>query len=81
MKMIWFRKHLGIMQKSGIRCGKPFLRFKTPSTKTHPNFKVDPFLHHIMKVSMDAWNMGEMLSCDEQHIGFTGRHQDKQHVN
>ena len=56
-------------------------RKETPSTKTHPNFKVDPFLHHIMKVSMDAWDMGEVLSCDEQDIGFTGRHQDKQRVN
>ena len=51
-------------------------RKETPSMKTHPNFKVDPFLHHFMKVSMDAWDMGEVLSCDEQVIGFTGRHQE-----
>lgn len=56
-------------------------RKEVPSTKTHPNFKIDLFLQHIMKVSIDAWDMGEVLSCDEQDIGFTGRHQDKQRVN
>jgi len=56
-------------------------RKELPSTKTHPNFKIDPFLFHMQKVSMQAWEMGEVASCDEQDVGFTGRHQDKQRIN
>jgi hypothetical protein len=53
----------------------------TPSTKTHPNHKVDPFLHWMQTVSIDAWDFGEFGSCDEQCIGFTGNHKDKQRIN
>jgi hypothetical protein len=56
-------------------------RKELPSTKTHPNFKIDPFLYHMQKVSMEAWDMGEIASCDEHDVGFTGRHQDKQRIN
>ena len=51
---------------------------RKPNKMTHPNFKVDPFLSWIQSVSMEAWEMGEKLSCDEQTIGFKGMHKDKQ---
>ncbi len=35
----------------------------------------------MQKVSIEAWDMGEIASCDEQDVGFTGRHQDKQRIN
>jgi hypothetical protein len=51
-----------------------------PPRSTHPNFKIDPFLAHIQKVSMAAWDLGPNLSGDEQTIGFQGNHCDKQRV-
>jgi hypothetical protein len=75
------------MQRSDAKCRKPLLKSKTQERryqaqrpKTHTNFKINHFLQHVMKVSIDAWDMGEVLSCDEQDIEFTGRHQDKQWV-
>jgi hypothetical protein len=52
-----------------------------PPKATHPNFKVDPFLAHMQKVSMRAWDCGPNLSGDEQTIGFKGNHCDKQRVS
>jgi hypothetical protein len=52
-----------------------------PTKASHPNFKVDPFLAHIQKVFMMAWDCGSNLSEDEQTIGFKGNHSDKQQVN
>jgi hypothetical protein len=60
-------------------CQNPLL--EVPSTKTHPNHKVDPFLLWMQTVSIDAWDFGEFGSCDEQCIGFTGNHKDKQRIN
>jgi hypothetical protein len=48
-----------------------------PPRGTHPNWKVEEFLHEVLVVSMDAWNCGEWISVDEQTIGFQGRHPDK----
>jgi len=56
-------------------------RKELPSTKTHPNFKIGPFLYHMQKVSMEARDMEEIASFDEQDVGFTGCHQDKQIIN
>jgi len=52
-----------------------------PPKSSHPNFKVDPFLAHMQKVSMAAWDCGANLSGDEHTIGFKGNHADKQRVN
>jgi hypothetical protein len=60
-------------------CQNPVL--EVPSTKTHPNHKVDPFLLWMQIVSTDPWDFGEHGSCDEQCIGFTGNHTDKQRIN
>jgi hypothetical protein len=51
-----------------------------PSRDTHPNWKVHPFLKHILQVSQEAVFMGRNLSCDEQTIGFQGNHKDKQRI-
>ncbi len=48
-----------------------------PSTCTYPNWKIDPFLEHINKVSMQAICLPENISCDEQTAGFSGRDSKK----
>jgi len=45
-----------------------------------PNWKIDPFIAHIMVVSMWAWVLGRNISCDEQTIGFKGNHADKRRI-
>jgi hypothetical protein len=35
----------------------------------------------MQTVSIDAWDFGEYGFCDEQDIGFTGNHRDKQQIN
>jgi hypothetical protein len=56
-------------------------RKATPSRKTHPNWKIDPFLTWMGIVFRHAWHFGRYGSCDEQDIGFTGKHEDKQRIN
>jgi hypothetical protein len=56
-------------------------RKATPSKKTHPNWKIDPFLAWMQNVFRVAWNFGRHGSCDKQDVGFTDRHEDKQRVN
>ncbi len=51
-----------------------------PPKKTHPNWKVDPFLEHIQAVSMYAWSLGRDLAGDEQTIGFKGRSEFKKRI-
>jgi len=65
--------------KAFFECQDPML--PTPSKKTHPNHKINNFLSHVNCVSMEAWDVGKHLSCDEQTIGFQGRHQDKQRIS
>ena len=36
-----------------------------PPTSTNPNFKVDPFLAWMKTVSMEAWQLGKIISVDE----------------
>ena len=51
------------------------------STHTHPNWKVDPFLAHINKVSIQAMHLSEnILSCGEETIGFSGGDSKKSRV-
>ena len=42
----------------------------TPPTIAHPNWKIDPVLKHMMRVSKDAIKLGKSISIDEQDIGF-----------
>ena len=51
-----------------------------PSRDTHPNWKIHPFLKHILNVSKEAVFLGRNLSCDEQTVGFQGNHKDKQRI-
>jgi hypothetical protein len=57
------------------------LMLPPPSRKTHPNHKIDDFLSYVNGISMEVWDVGKHLSCDEQTIGFQGRHQDKQRIS
>jgi hypothetical protein len=49
-------------------------RKTTPSKKTHPNWKIDPFLAYMQNLFKVAWKFGQYGSCDEQDIGFTEKH-------
>ena len=52
-----------------------------PPTNTHPNWKIDPVLKHIMWVSKQCVVLGSNISIDEQDIGFQGQHSDKQCIS
>lgn len=51
-----------------------------PSRKTHPNWKIDPFLKHVQEVSRAGWLLARYFSLDEQTAGFKGRHVDKKRI-
>ena len=53
----------------------------TPPKTTHPNWKIDPVLKHMMRVSKEAMMLGNSISIDEQDIGFQGQHKDKQQIS
>ena len=52
-----------------------------PPTTSHPNWKVDALLKHMMRVSKEVVCIGQDISVDEQDIGFQGRHRDKQRIS
>ena len=51
-----------------------------PDTRTHPNWKIDPLLEHLNKVSIQAVHLPERISCDEQTVGFTGKDSKKSRI-
>ena len=78
-----------VFGKSGTTRHKEFKAFfsatnplqSTPPTSTHPNWKIDPCLKHMMRVSKECICLGQIISVDEQDIGFQGQHRDKQRIN
>ena len=52
-------------------------RVAVPTRKTHPNWKVEPFLKQALKVCKEAVVVGENCAIDEQTNGFQGQHEDK----
>ena len=70
------RRHVQFKRYFAVQ--HPYL--PVPSTCTHPNWKIDPFLEHINKVSIQAMHLPENISCDEQTIGFSGRDSKKARV-
>ena len=60
--------------KAFFACADPLL--PTPSRKTHPNWKVQKFFKWAMYISKKCVVIGKQISCDEQTIGFQGRHPD-----
>ena len=77
-----------VFGKPGVTRHKEFKAFfsainpiiPTPSTNTHPNWKVDPCLKQFARLSRECIYIGKIIACDEQDIGFQGRHRDKQRV-
>ena len=77
-----------VFEKRGVTCYKEFKAFlagvnpivPTSPTSTHPNWKIDPLLKHMRRVSQDAIHIGRDISIDAQIIDFQGRHNDKQRV-
>ena len=49
----------------------------TPPTESHPNWKNDPVLKHMMVNSKNCIVLGSNISIDEQDIGFQGQRRDK----
>ena len=49
-------------------------RLENKPKKTHPNFKVDPFMLHLLQCFASMWDLGSDLSFDEATQGFKGRH-------
>ena len=52
-------------------------KLPNPPRRTHPNFKIDEFLRHLEIIWRYGWMPKRDLSCDEETIGFQGRHADK----
>jgi len=52
-----------------------------PVNGNDPNFKVDNFLAHLQRCSMEAWIVGRRISVNEQTVGFKGNHADKQRIS
>ena len=61
--------------KAFFACVDPLLPI--PSRKTHPNWKVQKFFKWAIYISRKCILIGKQISCDEQTIGFQGRHPDK----
>ncbi len=78
-----------VFGKQGVTQHKEFKAFfsptnpikPTPPTNTHPNWKSDPCLKNMMRVSKDSMMIGQNISVDEQDIGFQGQHKDKQRIS
>ena len=78
-----------VFGESGPRRHKEFKAFfaaqdptiDVPDSKKFPNWKIDPILRHVMRVSKDAIMIGKHISVDEQDIGFQGNHRDKQRIS
>ena len=77
-----------IYGKTGVTRHKEFKTFyacvnpiiPTPPTSTHPNWKIDPLLKQVLRISQSAIHIGRYISIDEQGIGFEGRYKDKERV-
>ena len=52
----------------------------TPLSTSHPNYKLDPLLKHMMRVAKDGIHISQSISVDEMDISFQVRHKDKQRV-
>ena len=52
----------------------------TPPSTSHPNWKLDPMLKHMMRVAKYGIHIDQPISIDEMDISFQGRHKDKQRV-
>ena len=74
---------------SGVTRHKEFKTFflcvssllPTPPYTSHPNWRLDPLLKHMMWVAENGTNIGQSISVDEMYIGFQGQHKDKQRVS
>ena len=56
-------------------------RIAIPSRKTHPNWKIEPFLKQALRVSKEALIPGQDAAIDEQTNGFQGKHEDKKRID
>ena len=74
------------LRQAGLKIPKCFFavqdpRLNAPSKKTHPNFKVDPFMLHLFHCFAEMWDLGAQISFDEVAQGFKGRHYLKAKIN
>ena len=71
--------HNSVRKHKEFKC---FFVFQDPCTpiptqNLYPNWKLYPFLNHILYVLHFEWFLGFSLAVDEKIIGFQGRHVDK----
>jgi hypothetical protein len=69
MEMIWLRSPSEKNIEKRYKMWKLFFgiqdpRKDTPSKKTHPNWKIDPYVSWMQTVFPAAWNFGKFGSCD-----------------
>ena len=55
-------------------------RLMTPPKNTHPNFKIDPWMLHLLQCFAEMWDLGAEISYDEATQGFKGRHSLKARI-
>mmetsp|Transcript_11562 Transcript_11562/g.11093 ORF Transcript_11562/g.11093 Transcript_11562/m.11093 type:complete len:131 (+) Transcript_11562:528-920(+) len=78
-----------IFGKNGLTRHKEFKTFfsatdpirPTPPTISHLNWKLDPCLKHMMRVSKDCVFVAENIGVDDQDIGFQDQHKDKKRIS
>ena len=58
--------------KCFFACQDP--RLSTPSKKSYPNFKINPFLLYLLQYSAQMWDLCAEISFDEATQGCRGRH-------
>ena len=49
-------------------------------TSTYLNWKIAPFLKHMVRVSKKEMYIGKYIACDEQYIRFQGKHKNTQQM-
>ena len=52
-----------------------------PACKLYPNWKLYPFLKHILSVFHFVWFLGCAIYVDDKTVGLKGRHVDKMRIS
>jgi hypothetical protein len=84
---VWGDKRVREVFPGGARRWKMFRRFfcvadpLVLAAANKPLQKIEPLLKQILKRSKELWDLGPVISIDEQTIGFQGRSAHAQRIN